>query len=212
MVVAPKVRVVSKAYGSDAEACLGKRRRGGLTIEEAQREGYGTDAIPTLKDNTDDDNYDTFLSEFGPEEPHCHKLRALSRADSGVEDARAARRRRRRRTSTPEYEDYTEVETINSMIHLKRKARGHRRGVQRVLTRPTSRLHRPGAHVQHPRRGRAQLRRVAVHPGRARTTCTARLQEGLALYSSNVLIMEKCEGALPDHFNFRAAAVDSQDP
>ena len=63
--VASKVRVVSKAYGSDEAWAWESDGVEGYTIEEAQREGHGTDVILTLKDNTDDDNYDTFLSEFG---------------------------------------------------------------------------------------------------------------------------------------------------
>ncbi|MEG2948708.1 MAG: molecular chaperone HtpG, partial [Raoultibacter sp.] len=36
-------------------------------------------------------------------------------------------------------------------------------------------------------------------------------QKGLALYSSGVQIMEKCEDLLPDYFNFVRGVVDSQD-
>ncbi len=57
--VASKVRVVSKAYGSDEAWAWESDGVEGYTIEEAQREGHGTDVILTLKDNTDDDNYDT---------------------------------------------------------------------------------------------------------------------------------------------------------
>ena len=63
--VAKSVRVVSKAYGSDQAWAWESDGVEGYTIEEAQREGNGTDIILTLKDNTDEENFDQFLSEYG---------------------------------------------------------------------------------------------------------------------------------------------------
>ena len=178
--VASKVRVVSKAYGSDEAWAWESDGVEGYTIEEAQREGHGTDVILTLKDNTDDDNYDTFLERVRPEEPHqaLQQLRALSRADGSVEDARAAQaggRRRRLHARVRGLHRGGDHQLDDSHLEAQ-QVRGHRRGVQRVLQDRLPRLHRPGAHVQHPRRGRAQLRRVAVHP---RPRSVRPVQQGL---------------------------------
>ena len=124
--VASKVRVVSKAYGSDEAWAWESDGVEGYTIEEAQREGHGTDVILTLKDNTDDDNYDTFLSEFGlknlikrysnyvryPIKMEVTKSRKVEAPEPAEGEEPAA----------PQWESYTEVETINSMIPIwKRK-------------------------------------------------------------------------------------------
>ena len=123
--VASKVRVVSKAYGSDEAWAWESDGVEGYTIEEAQREGHGTDVILTLKDNTDDDNYDTFLSEFGlrnlikrysnyvryPVQMEVSKTRELPKPEDAGDDYK------------PEYEDYTEVETINSMIPIWKRSK-----------------------------------------------------------------------------------------
>ena len=96
--VASKVHVVSKAYGSDEAWAWESDGVEGYTIEEAQREGHGTDVILTLKDNTDDDNYDTFLSEFGLRNlikrySNCLLYTSRSRARSAPPSPRWARRK-----------------------------------------------------------------------------------------------------------------------
>ena len=67
--VASKVRVVSRAFGSDEAWAWESDGVEGYTIAEAERSEHGTDVILTLKENTDEDNYDTYLSEYGPEGP-----------------------------------------------------------------------------------------------------------------------------------------------
>ena len=63
--VASKVRVVSRAFGSDEAWAWESDGVEGYTITEAERSEHGTDVILTLKENTDEDNYDTYLSEYG---------------------------------------------------------------------------------------------------------------------------------------------------
>ena len=49
-------------------------------------------------------------------------------------------------------------------------------------------------------------------PGRAPFDLYSKdYEKGLALYSSNVLIMEKCDDLLPDYYNFVRGVVDSAD-
>ena len=63
--VASKVRVVSRAFGNDEAWAWESDGVEGYTISEAERADHGTDVILTLKENTDEDNYDTYLSEYG---------------------------------------------------------------------------------------------------------------------------------------------------
>ena len=164
--VASKVRVVSKAYGSDEAWAWESDGVEGYTIEEAQREGHGTDVILTLKDNTDDDNYDTFLSEFG--------LRNLIK----------------RYSNYVRYPVQMEVSKTRELPKPEDAAR-------------TFSIHAEGA---------LSYDALLFIPGRAPYDLYSKdFKKGLALYSSNVLIMEKCEELLPDHFNFVRGVVDSQD-
>ena len=214
--VASKVRVVSKAYGSDEAWAWESDGVEGYTIEEAQREGHGTDVILTLKDNTDDDNYDTFLSEFGlknlikrysnyvryPVQMEVSKTRELPKPEDAGDDY------------TPEYEDYTEVETINSMIPIWKRSKSE------VTDEEYNEFYKTDFHdFTDPARtfsihaeGALSYDALLFIPGRAPYDLYSKdFKKGLALYSSNVLIMEKCEELLPDHFNFVRGVVDSQD-
>ncbi|MEG0376489.1 MAG: ATP-binding protein, partial [Raoultibacter sp.] len=63
--VADKVQVVSRAIDSDQAYSWESDGIEGYTVKEAQRESHGTDVILTLKENTDEENYDGYLSEYG---------------------------------------------------------------------------------------------------------------------------------------------------
>ena len=214
--VASKVRVVSKAYGSDEAWAWESDGVEGYTIEEAQREGHGTDVILTLKDNTDDDNYDTFLSEFGlrtlikrysnyvryPVQMEVSKTRELPKPEDSGDDYK------------PEYEDYTEVETINSMIPIWKRSKSE------VTDEEYNEFYKTDFHdFTDPARtfsihaeGALSYDALLFIPGRAPYDLYSKdYKKGLELYSSNVLIMEKCEDLLPDHYNFVRGVVDSQD-
>ena len=214
--VASKVRVVSKAYGSDEAWAWESDGVEGYTIEEAQREGHGTDVILTLKDNTDDDNYDPVLSEFGlrnlikrysnyvryPVQMEVSKTRELPKPEDAGDDYK------------PEYEDYTEVETINSMIPIWKRSKSE------VTDEEYNEFYKTDFHdFTDPARtfsihaeGALSYDALLFIPGRAPYDLYSKdYKKGLELYSSNVLIMEKCEDLLPDHYNFVRGVVDSQD-
>ena len=214
--VASKVRVVSKAYGSDEAWAWESDGVEGYTIEEAQREGHGTDVILTLKDNTDDDNYDTFLSEFGlknlikrysnyvryPVQMEVSKTRELPKPEDAGDDY------------TPEYEDYTEVETINSMIPIWKRSKSE------VTDEEYNEFYKTDFHdFENPARtisvhaeGSLNYDALMFVPSRAPWDMYSKdYKRGLALYSSNVLIMDKCEELLPDYFGFVRGVVDSSD-
>ncbi len=214
--VAKSVRVVSKAYGSDEAWAWESDGVEGYSISEAQRDGHGTDVILTLKDNTDDDNYDTFLSEYGlknlikrysnyvryPVQMEVSKTREKPKPEDAGDDY------------TPEYEDYTEVETINSMIPIwKRRAsevtdEEYNEFYKTDFHDFSDPAHTFSIHAE----GALSYDALLFIPGRAPYDLYSKdFKKGLALYSSNVLIMEKCEELLPDHYNFVRGVVDSQD-
>lgn len=214
--VASKVRVVSRAYGSDEAWAWESDGVEGYSIEEATRASHGTDVVLTLKDNTADDNYDTFLSEFGlknlikrysnyvryPVQMDVSKSRELPKPEDAGDDY------------VPQYEDYTELETINSMIPI------WKRNKSEVADEEYNEFYKTDFHdFSDPARtfsihaeGALSYDALLFVPGRAPYDLYSKdFKKGLALYSSNVLIMEKCEELLPDHFNFVRGVVDSQD-
>ena len=214
--VAKKVRVVSKAYGSDQAWAWESDGVEGYTIEEAEREGHGTDVILTLKDNTDEEDYDTYLSEYGlkdlikrysnyvryPIKMEVSKSRQKPKPEDAGDDY------------TPEYEDYTEIDTINSMIPIwkRRKSDVSQEEYNEFYKSDFHDFADPARTISIHAEGALSYDALLFVPSRQPYDLYARdYKKGLALYSSNVLIMEKCEELLPDYFNFVRGVVDSQD-
>ena len=121
--VAKEVLVVSRAFGSDEAWARVSDGVEGYTIEEAERTTNSTDIILTLKDDTDEEKYDTYLSEWGlkslikkysnyvryPITMDCDKTREKPKPEDAGDDYK------------PEYEDYQELETVNSMTPIWKK-------------------------------------------------------------------------------------------
>ena len=214
--VAKSVRVVSKAYGEEQAWAWESDGVEGYTIEAAERETNGTDVILTLKDNTEEENYDQFLSEYGlkdlikrysnyvryPVRMEVEKSRQKPKPEDAGDDYK------------PEYEQYTEVETINSMVPI------WKRGKSDVKQEEYNEFYKqtfhdftdPAATFSIHAEGALSYDALLFIPGRAPYDLYSKdYKKGLELYSSNVLIMEKCEDLLPDHYNFVRGVVDSQD-
>ena len=214
--VAKSVRVVSKAYGSDQAWAWESDGVEGYTIEEAQREGNGTDIILTLKDNTDEENFDQFLSEYGlkdlikrysnyvryPVRMEVSKSRQKPKPEDAGDDYK------------PEYEQYTEVETINSMVPIWKRSKSdvQQEEYNEFYKQTFHDFTDPAATFSIHAEGALSYDALLFIPGRAPYDLYSKdYKKGLELYSSNVLIMEKCEDLLPDHYNFVRGVVDSQD-
>ena len=118
--VASKVKVVSRAYGADAAYSWESDGVEGYTVKEAERASHGTDVILTLKEDTDEENYDSYLSEYKlkslikrysnyvryPVQMEVEKTRELPKPEDADDDYK------------PEFEHYRELDTINSMIPI----------------------------------------------------------------------------------------------
>jgi len=214
--VSAKVRVVTRAYGTDEAYEWESDGVEGYAISPAQRASHGTDVILTLKSNTSDEDYDSYVTEYGlrhlikhysnyvryPIQMEVEKSRELPKPDDAGEDYK------------PEYEQYRELETINSMVPIWKRPKSE------VTQEEYNEFYKSDFHDS-----TSPARTITLHaegsfsydallfvPGRPPFDLYSKdYQRGLALYSSNVLIMEKCEELLPDYFNFVRGVVDSQD-
>ena len=220
--VAKHVRVVSRAYGSDEANVWESDGLDGYTIEPGERSGHGTDIILTIRDNEPGENgepgenYDRYLSEWGikdlirrysnyvryPNKMEVSKSRQKPKPEDAGDDY------------TPEYEDYTEIDTINSMIPIwkRRKSDVSQEEYNEFYKSDFHDFADPARTISIHAEGALSYDALLFVPSRQPYDLYARdYKKGLALYSSNVLIMEKCEELLPDYFNFVRGVVDSQD-
>ena len=214
--VAKHVHVVSKAYGSAEAWAWDSDGVEGYTISPAEREENGTDIVLTLKDNTDEENYDTYLSEYGlkdlitrysnyvryPVKMEVTKTREKPKPEDAGDDYQT------------EYESYKELDTINSMVPIwkRRKSEVTQEEYNEFYKSNFHDYADPAATFSIHAEGALSYDALLFIPSRAPYDLYSKdYEKGLALYSSNVLIMDKCEDLVPDHYNFVRGVVDSQD-
>ncbi|MCH3925027.1 MAG: molecular chaperone HtpG [Atopobiaceae bacterium] len=220
--VAKKVRVVSRAYGADAAYAWESDGVSGYTVEEAkegERSGaddHGTDVIVYLRGSTEEDDTDKYLSEWGLRElveKYSNYVRhpiqmmvTKSRQKPKPEDAGDDYK--------PEYEEYQELDTLNSMtpIWKKRKGEVEQKDYDEFYTSTFHDWAKPARTISFHAEGTISYDALLFIPSEAPFDLYSKdYQKGLALYSSNVLIQEKCADLLPDYYNFVRGVVDSPD-
>lgn len=225
--VAQRVEVISRAYNSTETWKWESDGIEGYTVEEAselpqvfstkaQAPTHGTVIVLHLKDNTDDENYDLFLNEYElktlikrysnyvryPIQMECNVQHELPKPEDASDDYK------------PEYETVKEIQTINSMIPIwkRRKSEVSQEEYNEFYKADFHDFTDPARTISVHAEGALEYDALLFIPGRAPYDLYSKdFKKGLALYSSNVLIMEKCEELLPDYFNFVRGVVDSQD-
>ena len=210
--VAASVTVISRKYGSDTAWKWVSDGAEGYTIEETQRDHVGTDIIMTLKADTEEEQTSQFLEEY--------QLRNLIRKYSDYirypirMEVTKSRKKEDSPEDKPEYESYTEWETMNTMVPL------WQRNKKDVTEEEYNSFYRekffdynkPARTVHFSAEGTVSFKALLYIPGKAPFDFyTKDAKRGLQLYSSGVMIMENCEDLLPEHFRFVRGVVDSQD-
>ena len=220
--VADHVRVISRAYGSDQAFVWESDGIKGYTVSPAgpgERDGendHGTDVILYLREIEGEDSPDKYLSEWGlrdlvrrysnyvrhPVQMMVSKSRELPKPEDAGDDY------------TPEYETYQELETLNSMtpIWKKRSSDVEQSDYDEFYTSTFHDWEKPARTISFHAEGALSYDALLFVPSRAPFDLYSKdYEKGLALYSSNVLIQEKCADLLPDHYNFVRGVVDSPD-
>ena len=210
--VASDVTVITKKYGEDTAWKWDSDGADGYTIEPAQRDAVGTDIIMTLKPDTEDEKTSQFLEEY--------TLRGLIRKYSDYirypirMEVTKSRKKESSTDENPEYENYTELETLNSMVPL------WQRNKKDVTEEEYNTFYRekffdynkPLRTIHFSAEGTVSFKALLYIPGKAPMNFyTTDYKPGLQLYSSGVMIMEACEDLLPEHLRFVRGVVDSQD-
>ena len=220
--VSDRVRVVSRKYGADQAFAWESDGLEGYSIDPAQpgeRDGqgdHGTDVVLYLRESTENDNTDQFLSEWGlkdlvrkysnyvrhPVQMMVTKSRQKPKPEDAGDDYK------------PEYEDYQELETVNSMKPIWQKQRSEVEDAD-YNEFYKSTFHDwadPARTISFHTEGALTYDALLFVPSQAPFDLYSKdYEKGLALYSDNVLIQEKCSDLLPDYYNFVRGIVDSPD-
>ena len=220
--VATKVRVVSRVLGADEAFVWESDGVRGYSIEpagEGERSGaeeHGTDVILFLRESSESDDTDQYLSEGGlrdlvtrysnyvrhPIQMMVTKSRQKPKPEDAPDDYK------------PEYEDYQELDTLNSMtpIWKKRQSEVKQEDYNEFYQSTFHDWSDPARTVSFHAEGALSYDALLFIPSRRPFDLYSKdYEKGLALYSSNVLIQEKCADLVPDYYNFVHGVVDSPD-
>lgn len=207
--VAEKVTVISKALGSDKAYKWESSGAEGYTIDDAEKDSVGTEIILKVKDNTEDESFDEYLEEYRIKSI-IKKYSDFIRYPIKMEVTES----KLKEGSKDEYEDYKEVQTINSMVPLWRKNKNEltEEDYNNFYSDKHFGFDKPLSHLHISVDGAVSYNAILYIPEQTPYDFyTKEYKKGLELYSNGVMIMNKCEDLLPDYFSFVKGIVDSQD-
>lgn len=210
--VADHISVVTKKYGSETAYLWQSAGADGYSIQECERDAAGTDVIMHVRDDEEGERYSEFLEPWRLQQlvrkysdyirfPIRMELEKSRKKDDSPEDK-------------PEYETYTEVETVNSMVPIWQRKKDD------VTDEEYNKFYRDKfADYSDPQRviavsaeGMVTYKALLFIPGALPMNYYSKeFEAGLQLYSNGVLIMDKCADLLPEHFRFVRGVVDSPD-
>lgn len=235
--VSKKITVLSRAYGSDEAWQWESEGLDGYTVEPAQKDSYGTVITLYLKDNTDDERYDSYLETYTIRElvrkysdyirypirmlvetqrekthectcDHDHDDECTCEHDSEGECSCGHEH------DEPEYETVEEDQTLNSMVPLWRRNKSELTD-EDYNSFYMDKFHdyeAPLLHIHTKAEGTLSYNSILFVPAQAPYNLYSKsYKRGLQLYSNGVMIMDSCEELLPEYFGFVKGLVDSAD-
>ena len=207
--VADNIVVESRVYGSDEAYRWESSGADGYTIKECEKETTGTVIVLHIKPDTDDEKYSEYLEEY--------KLRSLIKKYSDYiryPIRMLTSHSHLKEGSEDEYETVMEDETLNSMVPIWKKT------ASEVTDEEYAQFYQdkyydfeaPLKTIRQKAEGTSNFEALMFIPAHAPFDYYSKdFEKGLQLYSSGVLIMEKCKDLIPDHFSFVRGLVDSAD-
>ena len=215
--VAEKVTVISRKYGEETACRWESSGTDGYTVTDCARDGVGTDVIMTLKPDTDDERYSEYLQSWKLQElvkkysdyvrwPIVMDVERYEEQETGEVDEEGKPKK--------EYVSVTEEKTVNTMVPIWQRSKSDVSDddCKAFYKEKFHDAEEPLAVIRVNAEGTVSYKAMLFIPGRAPYDYYTRdYQPGLQLYSSGVMIMDKCADLLPDCFRFVRGVVDSPD-
>ena len=214
--VSDKITVISKAYGSDKAYKWESEGADGYTITECEKDSVGTDVIMRIKPDTEEEDYCEYLEEYGLE----HLIKKYSDYIRYPIRMEVTKSRQKEKPADapedykPEWEEYKEWETVNSMIPVWQKNKNEvtEQEYNDFYKQKFGDFEDPLCSISIAAEGVVSYKALLFIPAKAPYDYYTRdFEKGLQLYSSGVLIMDKCSDLLPEYFRFVRGVVDTPD-
>ena len=206
--VAEKITVTSKAYGEQTATVWESTGVDGYTVYEGELDGHGTEIVLHLLPDSEEEKYSEFLEEY--------KIRSLVKKYSDYirYPIKMAVSTSKKKEDSDEYETVTEVQTLNNMVPLWKRSQSEvsDEEYRAFYTDKFYDYEAPARVITQKSEGTATYTALMFIPSHAPYNFYSKeYEKGLELYSSGVMIMEKCADLLPDYFSFVKGLVDSSD-
>lgn len=209
--VADKVTVITRKYNSDTSLKWTSEGCDGYTVEECQKETFGTDIIMSIKPDSDEEKYSQFLERYTIEgliKQYSDYIRYPIKMEVETTKNTAPE------GEEPKYEKVREIKTLNSMVPIwaRPKSEASDEDCAEYYKSKFMDFSDPLLTIRQNADGLVSYKAMLFVPSKVPYGYfTKDFEKGLQLYSSGVLIMDKCEQLLPDHFRFVKGVVDTAD-
>ena len=206
--VAKRIVVLSRPYGAKSATKWESEGVEGYTVSECEKESFGTQIILYIKDDSEEEKYSEFLEEY--------KIRQLVKRYSDYirYPIKMEISRQEKKNDGEGYETVKTVETLNSMVPIWKRPASEvtDEDYKTFYNEKYYDYESPARVITQKSEGTATFNALLFIPKRAPYNYyTKDYEKGLELYSSGVLIMDKCPDLLPDYFSFVKGLVDSSD-
>lgn len=206
--VADRIVVLTRPYGSDTAYRWESEGADGYTVTECEKESFGTEIRLYIKEDSDEEKYSEYLSEY--------RLRALVKKYSDYirYPIKMEVTDRQKKEDSDDFETVKRLETLNSMIPIWKRAQGEvtEEEYNSFYTEKFYDYEPPIKVITQKSEGTVEFTSLLFIPRHAPYNYyTKDYEKGLELYSSGVMIMEKCPDLIPDYFSFVKGLVDSSD-
>jgi len=210
--VADQITVITKKYGDSQAYRWESDGADGYTITPCEKDCAGTDIIMHIKPDAEEEKYSDFMREY--------TLRNLVKKYSDYirwpirMEVTKSRKKEDSPEDKPEYEDYKEEETLNSMVPLwqRKKSEVSKEEYDKFYQEKFNDFTPPQSVVTVSAEGQVSYKALLFIPSRPPYDYyTTEYERGLQLYSAGVMIMDKCQDLIGEHFGFVRGVVDSPD-
>ncbi len=207
--VSDVVTVISRALDSEQAYKWESHGAEGYSIEECEKDSVGTDIILSIKENTEDDNYDKYLEEYELKsiiKKYSDFIRYPIKMDITESKLKEG--------TENEYEELVEEKVVNSMVPIWRKNKNEltTEDYEKFYVEKHYGFDKPLKHIHISVDGMIRYNAILFIPEKIPFDYYSKeFEKGLELYSNGVLIMNKCSELLPDYFSFVKGMVDSED-
>lgn len=204
--VARRVEVLSKAYGSEEANLWASNGAEGYEITKAEKDGHGTVITLYIKDDEEEENYGKFLEEYTIKDL-VKKYSDYIRYPIKMETTHY------HENENGDEEEHKAMETLNSMVPLWRKNRNE------ISAEEYAEFYKnnfydseePLLTIHTSAEGAVEYKALLFIPAHPQYNYyTKSFEKGLKLYTNGVLITDVCKELLPDHFGFVKGLVDSE--